>query len=166
LQKYIDVASEYDCIVQIRNQHYDFINKIDSIETNLPKMLEWINRIKISCETTSADWILNLEDDVVVKRNINQWPISDVGTCRNYFRPGGGSIFKREVFLDSIKKVDISQLIKIVPDASWAGDLLLQNIFTINNVTFEEWVELAEPNYRDTQSHAIYHGYKELHKLG
>ena len=57
-------------------------------------------------------------------------------------------------------------MIDIIPNASWAGDILLENVFKRNESTFEEWFELAEPEYRDDIDHAIYHGYKDLDKLG
>jgi hypothetical protein len=166
LQKYVDLASKYDCIIQIRNQKYDFINKEDSIETNSPKMLEWVDRIKTTCETTSADWVLNLEDDVIIKRSISQWPNAQIGTCRGYFRPGGGSIFSKMAFLNSINNTDLKSVIQNVRYADWAGDILLEHMFRMNGCTFEEWIELAEQDYRDDTDHAVYHGYKELHKLG
>lgn len=166
IQKYSDVAYENNCIFNIRQQKMFYIHREDSVEVNEPKLIEWLNRIKSVCESTDAEWILHLEDDVVIKREIKHWPTKDVGTNREYFRTGGGAIFKREVFLDSIKKVDVSYLIKTIPDASWAGDLLLEHIFRNNNVQYEKWIELAEPGYYDNTDHAIYHGYKNLHKLG
>ena len=164
-QMYNDVAYEHNCVFNIRQQKMFYIHREDSIEINEPKLIEWLNRLTNICENTDADWILHLEDDVVIKRPIKYFPIEDVGTCRNYFRPGGGAIFKRESFLDSIKKVNVSQLIRTIPGASWAGDLLLEHIFRNNNIKNEEWFELAEPEYRDDTDHAIYHGYKDLHKL-
>ena len=166
IQKYSDVAYEHNCIFNIRQEKMFYIHKEDSIEINESKVIEWLNRLKNICENTDADWILHLEDDVIIKREIKHFPTADVGTCREYFRPGGGAIFKRESFLDSIKKVDVPQLIRTIPDASWAGDLLLENIFRNNDIQFEKWIELAEPGYCDDRDHAVYHGYKELHKLG
>jgi len=163
VEKYRDCANDYECKFNIREEKMFYINKYDSVEINTSKLIEWLDRIKYTCENSDAEWVLQLEDDVIVKRKIKKFPSMDVGTCRDYHRPGGGSIFKTERFLNSIKKVNISQLIKTIPNASWAGDLLLQNIFRTNNVTFEEWVELAEPGHKDTNDHAIYHGYKELH---
>jgi hypothetical protein len=43
---------------------------------------------------------------------------------------------------------------------------LKERIFKDANVSNEKWIELAEPGYRDDTDHAIYHGYKDLHKLG
>ena len=165
IQKYSDVACEYNCIFNVRNQKMFYIHREDSIEINEPKLIEWLDRLTDVCENTDAHWILHLEDDVVVKREIKHFPSADVGTNREYFRVGGGSIFKREVFLDSIKKVNVSNLIKTIPDACWAGDLLLEHIFRSNDIKYEKWVELAEPGYYDNTEHAIYHGYKDLHKL-
>ena len=165
IEKYRNVANEYGCKFIIREEKMFYINREDTFDVNEPKVLEWLNRIKYTCENTNAEWVLNLEDDVIVKREIKQWPSKNVGTSREYFRPGGGAIFKREVFLDSIKKVDISHMIKNIPNASWAGDLLLEHIFKNNDIEHEEWVELAEPQYKDNTDHAIYHGYKDLHKL-
>lgn len=166
IQKYSDVAYEHNCVFNVRKQKMFYIHREDSIEINEPKLIEWLDRITDICENTSADWILHLEDDVVVKREIKHFPSADVGTNREYFRAGGGAIFKREVFLDSIKKVNVSNLIKTIPDACWAGDLLLEHIFRSNSVKYEKWIELAEPGYYDNTDHAIYHGYKDLHKLG
>jgi hypothetical protein len=107
-----------------------------------------------------------MEDDVLIKKPIENFPKADVGTCRNYNRPGGGSVFSRTTFLDSLKVADIPNIISMGSDAKWAADVVLQNIFTKNNATFEVWEELAEPELRDEQPHSVYHGYKDLYKLG
>jgi hypothetical protein len=165
IEKYRKISDEHNCKFIIRESHIFYTNRTDSIEINEPKMIEVCYRLTHASENTSAEWMLILEDDVLVKRPIQKWPNTDVGTSREYFRPGGGSIFKREVFLDSIKKVDISYMVKNIPDASWAADVLLEHIFRNNNVEHERWIELAEPGYYDDTDHAIYHGYKDLHKL-
>ena len=166
IEKYKIIANEYKCNFIVRENLMGYINRNDSIDTNKPKITEWVNRIIHTSNTTNSKWILNLEDDVIIKREIKHFPSVNVGTNREYFRVGGGAIFKREVFLDSIKKVNVSHLIRTIPDASWAGDVLLEHIFRNNNVKYEKWIELAEPEYYDNTDHAIYHGYKELHKLG
>lgn len=165
LQKYIEIASKDNCITSIRQNEMFYIHKEDSIEINLPKMVEWIERLKITCENTNADWILLLEDDVIVKRKVLQFPKVECGTNREYFRTGGGSIIKREILLNCIKNTDIPTTIKAIPNTDWAGDLLLEHIFRNNDVKYEKWIELAEPGYYDNTDHAIYHGYKDLHKL-
>jgi hypothetical protein len=165
IEKYRKVADEYNCKFIVRESHIFYTNREDSIKINEPKLLEVFNRIKYTCERTNSKWIMILEDDVLIKRKIQRWPASDVGTCRNYFRPGGGSIFSKELFLKAIENTNISNIINTIPDANWAADVVLENIFIRNGATFEEWVELAEPAYRDNTDHAIYHGYKDLYKL-
>ena len=166
IEKYKKIADEHNCKFIIRDTHVFYTNREDSIEINTPKLVEVFDRIKYTCETTDSKWILILEDDVLIKRPIEYWPTSDVGTCRYYFRPGGGSIFNRNTFLESLENADINNIIQNVPNARWAADVLLENIFKRNGATFEEWIELAEPSHRDDVSHAIYHGYKDLNKLG
>lgn len=166
IKKYESIANDYKCFFIIRKTPLGYINRSEPHDINKPKMIEWFDRITHTANTTKSKWILNLEDDVIVKRKILNFPEANVGTCRNYFRPGGGSIFNKDKFLESIKDVNISTMIDIIPNASWAGDILLENVFKRNESTFEEWFELAEPEYRDDTDHAIYHGYKDLHKLG
>ena len=166
LQEYLEVAAKYNCIVSVRNNELGYINRLDNLEINLPKQLEWIDRMKSACKISESEWVMILEDDVLIKREIINWPSADVGTNREYFRTGGGSIFKREVFLESLEKNNILDIIQNIPDASWAGDLLLEHIFRNNNIKHEKWIELAEPGYYDNTDHAVYHGYKDLHKLG
>ena len=150
----------------VRESHVFYTNREDSIEINTPKLIEVFERIKYTCETTDSKWILIMEDDVLIKKPIENFPKADVGTCRNYNRPGGGSVFSRTVFLDSLKVADIPNIISMAGDNKWAADDVLQNIFTKNNATFEVWEELAEPELRDEQPHSVYHGYKDLYKLG
>jgi hypothetical protein len=166
LNKYKKVSDDYNCNFIIRWDEMYYINRHDPTHINLPKMMEWLNRLKYTCENTNSEWIMLVEDDVLLKREIQRWPVSDVGTNRQFLRVGGGSVFKRNVFLDSLKKVDVSNIIKTTPNASWAGDVLLEHIFRNNNIKHEKWVELAEPDYFDKTDHAVFHGYKDLHKLG
>lgn len=166
IEKYKKISDEYNCKFIIRDTHVFYTNREDSIETNTPKLVEVFDRIKYTCETTDSKWILILEDDVLIKRPINKFPNADVGTCREYFRPGGGSIFNRNTFLESLKNANINNIIQTVQNAHWAADVVLENIFRNNKAKFEEWVELAEPSHRDNISHAVYHGYKDLNKLG
>jgi hypothetical protein len=166
IEKYKSIANDYNCFFIVRDGIMGYMNRNDSHDINKPKMIEWFNRIVDTVKTTNSKWVLSLEDDVIIKRKILNFPKTNVGTCRNYFRPGGGSIFDKNKLLESIKNINVSDMIDTIPNANWAGDVLLQTIFQNNDATFEEWLELAEPEYRDNIDHAIYHGYKDLHKLG
>lgn len=162
-EKYKEIAVQHNCKFIIKDVDVFYTNREDSFEINSKKLLEVYDRITFTCENTQSDWILILEDDVYIKKQIENFPKANVGTCRSYFRPGGGAIFNRKVFLDSIKKVSILDIMKTIPDANWAADVVLEHIFLRNGASFEEWQELAEPNYRDSLPHSIYHGYKELY---
>lgn len=165
IDAYKEVSEMHGCHFILTDEKIFYTNRDDSFEVNSKKMIEAINRIRYCCENTSADWLMIFEDDVLIKRQIKQFPTADVGACREYGRPGGGSIFRRDVFLESVKKTDIIDIISKVPDANWAADVVIENVLRRNGASFEIWQELAEPELRDNQDHAIYHGYKELYKL-
>jgi hypothetical protein len=166
IEKYRKISDEHKCKLIIRDNHIFYTNREDSLEINKPKLIEVFDRIKYTCENTYSEWLMILEDDVLIKKQIENWPKADVGTCRDYRRPGGGSVFKRNTFLNSLAVADVTDIITTTPDANWAADVVLENIFLRNAATFEEWKELAEPNYRDKHPHSVYHGYKDLYKLG
>lgn len=166
IEKYRKISDEHNCKFIVRDKHIFYTNREDSLEINKPKLIEVFDRIKYTCETTDSEWLMILEDDVLIKKPIEDWPKADVGTCRDYCRPGGGSVFKRNTFLNSLAVADVIDIITTTPDANWAADVVLEKIFLRNGATFEEWKELAEPNHRDTQPHSVYHGYKDLYKLG
>lgn len=163
IEKYQKVAEEYFCKFFVREQKVFYNSRHDSLDINIPKIIEVYDRIKYTCNSTESKWILIMEDDVLIKKPIQNWPSADVGTCRYYHRPGGGSVFNREKFLHSLAKADIVDIMKSVDNAYYAADVVLEHIFRRNNATFEEWPELAEPNYRDTSVHSVYHGYKDLY---
>ena len=164
LNKYIEVSNYHKCNTYITQNDMGYLDRKDSYDINNPKMQEWIRRLVHTCNNSNSKWIMLLEDDVLIKRKIKYWPDSDCGINREWGGfLGGGSIFKREKFLECINNVDVNQLIK---DNHWAGDMLLKDLFLLSKSTYEKWIELAEPNYYENTDHAVFHGYKELHKLG
>jgi hypothetical protein len=58
------------------------------------------------------------------------------------------------------------EIIKMDGDCAWAGDMLKKHMMIGTGASYEKWMELAEPDYYNTTDHAVFHGYKELHKLG
>lgn len=170
INEYEKICKDYYVNFNIRDIHQGYIDRNDSIEINIPKMLESHYRIYMTCLKSNTHWILLLEDDVVIKRNIQRWPSSDCGKNRqNVGFLGGGSIFRRDVYIqayESMGESGISNLIKTNSMYSWAGDELKRKMFDNINATSEKWIELAEPEYFNNTDHAVFHGYKELHKLG
>jgi hypothetical protein len=170
IKKYKEVSDLYNCNFNIRKDEFFYIEQNKGVENAIPRTYEWLMRLKHSCQNTDAEWLLLLEDDVLIKREIKYFPKSDFGTNREFFRPGGGSIINIKKFLEVLDGIDFIK--KIVNDLSsnltqdWMhGDMMLQTLFQSVS-TQEKWIELAEPGYYDNTDHAIYHGYKDLHKLG
>jgi len=166
IDKYNDVAVKYDCNFHLRGGDMTYINRTDPVDINTRKMTEMVNRWIHTCNNTTSKWIMLFEDDVLIKRKIHTWPTVECG--RNRDRIGflaGGSIFRRDKFLESVKLVDIQFIMSQYPITNWAGDELLKYIFLNNNATHARWTEIAEPNYYDETDHAVYHGYKDLHEL-
>jgi len=167
LNKYIQIADFFKCKVIIRDVEVGYLKKEDSEEVNAPKQAEWVERIKMACEMSDAEWVMLLEDDVVIKRKIEKWPTADCGKNLDQIGfVGGGGIFRRKKFLESLEKIDIFAIMKKDHTASWAGDHMLSYIFRENGSTEEKWVELLESWQDEGQPHAVYHGYKLLHHLG
>jgi hypothetical protein len=169
LNVYLNIAQNNNCIFNVRNQKYGYINREDSIDVNLPKILESFCRTYNTCINTNSKWIMMVEDDVLIKRKIKQWPTTDCGTNREYFKIGGGAIFSRKKYIEAYEKlgvIGIENMVKNNHLLSWAGDELFKEMLLMVGCTHEKWIELAEPNYYDNIDHAVYHGYKDLHKLG
>tara|TARA_Y100000114_G_scaffold156942_1_gene186162 strand:+ start:461 stop:1096 length:636 start_codon:yes stop_codon:yes gene_type:complete len=169
IQKYISFCNEYDCNVHVRDEHMGFINREDDLKVNLPKMLESHYRIYQTCKNTKAEWVMLLEDDVLIKRKVKKWPSSDCGKNRNGIGfLGGGSVFRREKYVTIYEELGAEGLTDIISNNklfSWAGDALKAFIFRKYGLSEEKWIELAEPGYYDDTDHAVFHGYKKLHKL-
>jgi hypothetical protein len=169
IDKYNQFCEQYNCNVYFRERHMGFIYREDDIQTNLPKMLESHYRIYQTCKNSNEEWIMLLEDDVLIKRKIKYWPSADCGTNREWFKVGGGGILRRKKYIEIYEDLGESGFTEIINKNhlfSWAGDALKQTIYSKYNASSEKWVELAEPNYYDNTDHAVFHGYKELHKLG
>jgi hypothetical protein len=170
INEYKKICHSFNVEMTIRQRNQGYINRTDSMETNIPKMLESHYRIYNTCKKSNDEWVMLLEDDVLIKREIKHWPKSDCGKNRdNVGFLGGGSIFKRDVYLqiyESLQDIGLEKLIRENHTYSWAGDALKQRIFKEAGASDEKWIELAEPGYYDDKDHAVYHGYKDLHKLG
>jgi len=169
INEYKEICNKFNVEMTIRDRNQGYIDRTDSIETNIPKMLESHYRIYNTCKKSNSEWVMLLEDDVLIKRKIINWPKSDCGTNREWFKNGGGSIFKKEKYVTAYEFLGENGLIDIInryPECAWAGDALKQFMFSKVGTTWEKWIELAEPDYYDNTDHAVYHGYKDLHKLG
>lgn len=167
---YQSIADQHNCNIILRPNHRLYLKQSDPFEINYPKMIESLERIYHSCKNTTAKWIMHLEDDVLIKRKIREWPKSDVGRNRTHAGfTGGGSVFDRKKFIqiyESLGKEGIDDILHNNKGSIWAGDIILQKMYSKFHYTSEKWVELAEPGYFENKDHAVFHGFKDLHKLG
>ena len=170
LKFYKIIGKKYNLKIILRETHRTFINKNDSFDINLPKIKESIQRIYHTCTNTEAKWIINLEDDVHVKKRIDHFPTTDVGTNRpSVGFAGGGGIFLRTKFVEVYEEISDTQLIDMFKKNKnniWATDIIMKRMYETSEFTSEKWVELAEPGYFENNPHSVFHGNKELHKLG
>ena len=166
LQTYLNLSEKFNVQIFTRDQECFFINRDDSIDVNIPKIKEWIDRIYYTCINTNSKWIILLEDDVFLKRKIKIFPKTHCGVNRDDVGfLGGGSIFDRKHFLECYKNFPFDFFIENVKDCSWAGDVLLKYMFLTNSsTTYEKWVEINEPDHWQEVDCAIFHGYKDLYK--
>ena len=169
IENYKKVCEEYNVELTIRSRAQNGINRKNSMEQNLPKMLESQYRIYQTCLKTNSEWVMTLEDDVLIKRKIKNWPNSDCGINREYLKVGGGGcIIKKDKYIKMYEYFEGEKLINLIKSNhtySWAGDELKGRMWSECGFSYEKWIELAEPEYYDNTDHAVFHGYKDLYNI-
>jgi len=144
---------------------------------NLETLLSWYDRVYESCLTTlsSADWVMNFEDDVWFKKRIEGEPPFDLSgilgrgwhdDLYNHLQTSvkgcfgcGGSIFNRLKFIEAynkLKNVDwqlIDNLAKDPKPTEWT-DSGLTFLFYYSKFSVGGWVELSQ--YRSQKIHALH----------
>lgn len=151
----------------------------------LPGVYEYLRRIYEHCKSVDTEWVILFEDDVRVLRPIRYFPDGvcggprslayapevtkkmkeDFGPKRVYrYNMCGGSIFRREVFIDSYERNrDLEPYAKAHSQVSQWSDIALTLLFQINGYDYSVWYEVSElfhrwsPIVRDS---AIDHAYK------
>jgi hypothetical protein len=170
INDYEKMADDYNCNFIFRDRVQGFMDRKHHIEDNIDKMLESHYRLYDTCRRYTHDWVILLEDDVYLRKRIEKFPNADCGKNRHDCGfLGGGSILNREAFLKIYEAETEDGLRKIIEEShmfSWAGDALKRHLFHKHGFSDEKWLELGEPGYFDGESCSVFHGYKDLHKLG
>lgn len=146
----------------------------------------YLERIYNHCVSVDTEWVINFEDDVRLLRPIRYFPFTSCGGPRSYhyhdavnrkiikevgmgdYRFGmcGGSIFKREAFIDSYNRNrNLTPYAEANYQVSRWSDIPLTLIFQINGYKYSQWNEVSElfdpdvpkPIIRDS---ALDHAYK------
>lgn len=151
---------------------------------------EWLNRVNETCEIFDTDWIVIFEDDVLTQSDKIEYPYSDAGGfIVNPWKPEltkklkerntlnlnwgygmcGGSVFKRNAFLDSYKKLDefpLEELSKLDDRIIGFGDCLLNCFLQYFGYTYQIWDgmdDMSYPNYVPKKESVFVHGYKKMY---
>jgi hypothetical protein len=150
----------------LRDKPATFIDRQDSLETNLPKMQEFINRMYTACTMLDTQWVVRLEDDVHMRSPIRQYPTTMCAGNHQDFGMGGGSIMNREVFI-SIYENEGPKFItdNCIADnnKAWAADGLLRNMFETKGYSYSKWSEITEDWMENDKDAAFHHGDKTLY---
>ncbi len=132
--------------------------------------LEYLKRIYEHCLTTTSNYVVILEEDVITHRKIKRFPLTDCGgprfnnladplnrylqqtnnTTNDYgYAMCGGSIFDREVYIKCYEKqnLDLDFLASLDTRIVQYSDVVLTVIFLINGYSYGIWEEVSESNH-------------------
>lgn len=155
---------EIDCV--FRNTQCSYIDKKDGVEFNIPKMKEYFNRLYEACKMLNTEWMIRMEDDVHLRHPIKNFPSTSCAGNHEHYGMGGGSIFKRQVFIDVYETLPedwIDKKVQRDPDCAWAADGMLRQMFTEHGHAYSKWVEIIEDWQGSNPEAAVHHGNKTLY---
>ncbi len=178
LEDYKKFRKKFNCNFIVRKTVVGGLNQNNSLKENLPKMIEIFDRIYQTCINSKDEWVLILEDDVLIKQSIKIFPTKEGGHSAAARGFGGGSIFKRKKFIDvydSIRNDSLEAIIRTEHHYSWAGDGLLYMLFNMDSPgCCEVWNDHYDLPYDVSDNiislikntdYAVYHNYKELYNI-
>jgi len=170
------------------NYHYSSYNckygQLGLIGSN-----EYLRRIYEHCVRANSDYVVILEEDVLTRRRINQFPSTEAAGPRlNVFSEAliqylkninhndkdygygmcGGSIFDRKIYVECYEKrdFDLRVLGKLDQRIIMNKDALLAIIFLVNGFSYSIWGEVSETknpikSRRIIRDSAFDHKYKD-----
>ena len=151
---------------------------------------EWLQRVFNTCILYDTEWIVIFEDDVLTQNNNITFPTEDSGgmICwpwqndltqllkkRNnknqLFGNGmsGGSIFKREAFIDSYSKIDefdLNYIGRFDNKVIGYSDTLIACFLQYFGYSYQIWEgtdDMTYPGRKVSDTACFIHGYKELY---
>jgi hypothetical protein len=164
--KYGSVLFKIGIPIKHRDVWCSYIDQKDGSEINTPKMKEYFSRIYEACKILNTDWIIRMEDDVHLRHPIKHLPETTCAGNYELYGMGGGSIFKRDRFIEIYENLPedwFEKKIKNDGTYSWAADGLMKQLFTDHGETYSKWVEIIEDWQGDNPEAAVHHGNKTLY---
>lgn len=149
-----------------KNTECSYIDSKDGVEINTPKMKEYFTRLYEACKMLDTEWVIRMEDDVHLRHPIKHFPDTSCAGNHEMYGMGGGSIFKRQVFIDIYENLSDNWIdLKIAKDkdCAWAADGMLKHLFTEHGHAYSKWVEIIEDWQGSNPEAAVHHGNKTLY---
>lgn len=142
--KIIDIANKYEATPIRSTGKFTWCSDKNPAESRL-RLLEWCRRLQKTAELSDAKWILYLEDDVLIRDKITNFPDTKLA-----INPGmvasGGSIYDRQSIIDVLGKYSNNELFKIMQPFPFyfAADRLMVQLYFDCNVPFSKFEDLAD----------------------
>lgn len=183
---YTDYSNEFNLKYTFKNNNVFPGGKFGKIED----CYEWLNRLNTTCKMFETEWVVLFEDDVITQGNKINFPQSDSGgfivnewrmeltkklqeVNKNNVNWGygmcGGSIFKRDAFLNAYKNIDkfpLDELSQLDTRIIGWSDTLINCFLQYFGYTYSVWNgmdDMSWPNRKISKNACFIHGYKELY---
>ena len=156
----IDISRKHQATAIASSGKFTWCNPGNKEESKL-RLLEFLKRMKKTAELSNATWILYLEDDVLVKNKIVNFPDTKLG-----INPGdvasGGSIYDRKSILEVFSKYTDEALLNIMDTFPYhfAADRLMLKLYSDCNIEYSKFADLADGVNPDNTTKPIIHNVK------
>lgn len=183
---YSHLTDEYDFDFEYYNTNTMPKGKMSGISG----CYEWLYRVNETCLKYDTDWIVIFEDDVITQNSEIIFPEEDCGGFivwpwspaltnvlmknntknKNWgYGMSGGSIFKREAFINSyirIDSFDLYYLSSLDSRIITHSDTLINCFLQFFGYSYQIWEGMTDMTYPDievSKNACFVHGYKELY---
>ena len=140
----IDISRKHQATVIASSGKFTWCSSSNPSESK-QRLLEWCRRLQNTAELSTAKWIMYLEDDVLVRGKVTQFPNTNAG-----INPGivasGGSIHLANTIRTIFQKYSNDELLEIMKPFPlyFAADRLLLKLYTDNGYECSVLTELAD----------------------
>jgi hypothetical protein len=160
------IAQEFNCIHHEIPYLEEYLSK-NCHAVDLKTNLDYLDRIyfSINNELHQSEWIMLLEDDVWIQKEIKTYPDGDFCGHGTGSLLSGGVVFKRESFLKAYSLISNINWDKATNNEKVHTDHFLNLIFCNGNcIQSSYWNELGNFNINNAFSYAVLHGLKLFYK--
>lgn len=159
-EQMVVISDKYQAKSIIAKDKYTWCSRLKPEESR-PRLLEAIRRLQRTCEYSEAKWIMALEDDVLVRGRVVNFPSTGCAT-----NPGGvasgGTLYDRKIIGDVLKSYSDEELLSYMNQSPYyfAGDQTMLRILTLNKISVSIFQDLADGIPPDQTDKPILHNIK------